>query len=119
MMNLILILIVPMMSNTMKQLRQLSTILTKLHKLLPTNQAIPILINHLYNTLNCLALDVYGYGSCGLVFESVGCVEVVEIPGTAVVEVVQGKEGAGVEVGDVVFLCVMVSMDSSVLYFAC
>ena len=77
----------------------------KLHKLLSANQAIPILINHLYHSFNCLGLDVGGYRSCGLVFESVRCVDVVEVPGTAVVKVVQGEEGAGVEVRDVVLLC--------------
>ena len=114
MMNLILVLIVPMMSNTMKQLRQLSTILTKLHKLLSANQAIPILINHFYHAFNCLGLDVGGYRSRGLVFESVRCVEVIEVPGTAVVEVVKAEEGAGVEVRDVVLLC-----DILVIVFVC
>lgn len=93
-----------MMSNTMKQLRQLSAIFTELHKLLSTDQPIAIRINHLYNALNCLTLDVGGYRSCGLVFEAIRCVQVVEIPGSAVVKVVQGEEGTGVEVGDVVFL---------------
>lgn len=108
-MNLILILIIPMMSNRVKQLRQLPPLFTKLHKLLPANHLISIPIDHPNHALDRLRLQIYGDVFCRLVFEAVGCVQVVEVPGTAIVEVVETKEGAGVEVGDVVLLWKCVS----------
>ena len=60
--------------------------------------------------MNCFALEISGDGSGGLVFESIGGVEIVEVPGTAVVEVVEAEEGAGVEIGDMVFLYWLISI---------
>lgn len=71
MMNLILILIIPMMSNGMKQLRQLPPLLTKTYKLLSTNHLVPIPIDHANHALDRLRLQIYGDVFCGLVFEPV------------------------------------------------
>lgn len=93
-----------MMPNAMKQLGQQSPFFRKLHKLLPANKSITILINEGNDAVNGFMLyslvDVLGR----LVFEAVGRVEVVVVPRAAVVKVVEREEGAGVEVGDVVFL---------------
>lgn len=89
MMNLILILIITMMTRSHSKVWQRLARLTEVHPLLPTYHLVTVHINHFNDRSNsCILLCLIDV-LCGLVSKAVCRVDVLKVPETAVVKVVE------------------------------